>query len=282
MPIDQVPGTLLASGRLVHALKSAHPAGAIDEGSKVNSGLNTPTRRKPGPADAGRGIEKAVNELADYFTGGDFTPGDPLPAQAKLAKDFGLSLYAVRQALTQLRDIGVITTVKGGYSHLTEARPKHTLTRDFHDPTRHLRPTGPAQDLWRPASQVTAELFAIHERAPLHVKIQLCEHLITGLPVHTVRTVPADLIADIEPDPDPYGERADLIAAFGAIHGPLSATERHRVIRTPTGELRNNLALEPGAPALEHRRLTRSATGKLLMIESEITDGTAAEWEYPL
>jgi len=249
----------------------------------VNSGLNSAKApRKSGPSDAGRGIERAVSELTQHFTGGDFTPGDALPTRAELAKQFGLSVYAVRQALTQLKVLGVITTIKGGNPHLIEARPKHTVIRDFHDPFHYLEPTGLSENLWHPACQVRAELFAIHERAPLHIRVQLCEHRTTGKPVHTTRTIPADLIADIEPEPDPYGNRPDLIATLAERYGPLSATERCRVIPTPLDEIRTALGLEPGVPAFEQRRLTRAANGQLLMIESEISEGTAAEWEYPL
>jgi DNA-binding GntR family transcriptional regulator len=250
----------------------------------VNTGLNRApaTKRKPGPADAGRGSERAATELARYFTGGTFSPGDALPTRAELAEQFGLSLYAVRQGLALLKERGVITTLKGGHSTLTEARSKHVVTRDGHDPSRHLHPTGPANNLWQPASAVIAELFDIHDRAPLHIRQQLYQHRITGLPVCTARTVPADIIADIDPAPDAYGDRTALIKALTKNYGPLKMTERVRVIPHPLEETRTELGLDPEAPALEHRRLTRAASNRLLMIESEITDGTAAEWEYSL
>ena len=90
------------------------------------------------------------------------------------------------------------------------------------------------------------------------------------------------MIADLDPTPDPYGERATLIKAFTEHYGPLKTTERVRVIPHPLDELRTELELDPETPALEHRRLTRTASNRLLMIESETTDATAGEWEYPL
>jgi DNA-binding GntR family transcriptional regulator len=243
---------------------------------------STNTRRRSGPAAPRRGIDKAVSDLGRHFTTGTYGPGEVLPSIAELSKQFRLSVYTVREALKELEARGVITIINGTGSILNEARPKHTLPRDADDPTRHLHPTGPAHDLWQPASIVTAELFDIHDRAPLHIRHQLYQHRTTGLPVSAARTIPADVIADLDPAPDPYGERATLIEAFTEHYGPLKTTERVRVIPHPLDELRTELELDPEAPALEHRRLTRTASNRLLMIESETTDATAGEWEYPL
>lgn len=249
-----------------------------------NRAASRAARPKPKRARAnpGGGIAQATADLTRYLTGGQFNPGDTVPTEAELRERFGFTEYAVRGALKELRERGVIITAQGKRATLIDARPRHIVHRDSGDPARHLQPTGPAQDLWQTASIVTAELFDIHDRAPLYIRTQLCEHRTTGAPVLTTRTVPADVIADIEPAPDPYGDRTALLKALINRYGQLTATERCRILSNPLDETRTELGLGLAAPAVELRRLTRTATGRLLVTESEITDATAAEWEYPL
>jgi DNA-binding GntR family transcriptional regulator len=240
-----------------------------------------PKQPKRAPANLGDAVTQAVADLTRYLTSGEFNLGDTVPSEAELRERFGHSEYATRGALKKLRTNGLIVTAQGRRATLAEAKPRHTLTRDAGDPTRHLRPTGPADNHWRTADPVTAELFDLHDRAPVHISELICEHRTTGALVHTTRTVPVDVIADIESEPDPYGSRAGLLKAFTECFGPLSATERTRPIK-PVEAMRTALGLDPAALAVELRRLTRGESGRLLMIESEIVDATSAEWEYLL
>jgi DNA-binding GntR family transcriptional regulator len=254
----------------------------VDTASSSRS-TNRAARPKPRRASTNPGgaIAQATADLTRYLTGGEFNPGDTVPSEAELRERFGLTEYAIRGALKELRETGVIITAQGKRGTLRQAKPRHTLTRDAGDPNRHLRPTGPPENQWRTADPVTAELFDLHDRAPLYISDLVCEHRTTGALVHTTRTVPADVIADTNPEPDPYGDRAALLKSFAEHYGPLTTTERCRIIPNPIDKIRTAIGVET-APVLEIRRLTRSATGQPLMIESEITDATAAEFEYPL
>lgn len=246
----------------------------------VNTGPNT-TRRKTGPADAGRGIEQAAADISRYFTGGEFNPGATLPSRADLMQRFGLTEYTVRGALKLLQERGVIVTVRRGHSTLTDAKPAHTLSRDGDDPTRHLRPVGPARHTRLRATSVMAELFDIRDRAQLYVHTQPTEHRTNGARVLYVRTIPAEVLF-IDPEPDAFGDRAAIVKALTEHYGPLATVERVRFISNPTGDVRRDLEVEPETPVVQFRRLTRAATGRLLMIETEATDATSAEWEFRL
>lgn len=246
-----------------------------------NSATQAERQRKRGPADPGRAIERASAILARHFTAGHYNPGDTLPTRTELMERFGLTEYTVRGALKALNERGVIVTVRGGRSTLNEAKAAHILTRDADDPTRHLTPSAPPRNTRSEASTVTAELFDIRDREPLYISAQPSEYRTTGAPVLFTRAIPVEVLF-IDPTPDPYGNRVELIKALTGHYGTLEVTERHRVILKPTAEIRTDLDLKPGAPVIEHLRLTRATTGRLLMAETEIIDATSATWEYKL
>ena len=245
------------------------------------AGRTARPKPKRGPAP-GPGIPQATADLARYFTGGDFNPGDVVPSVAELREKFSLSQWAVRGALKELSERGVIVTAKGRRSTLAQAETRHTLVRDADDPTRHLRPIGEPHNIRQYANLVTAELFDVRDDSRLNIHEQTYEHRTTGTRVHTARTIPADVTFVIEPEPDPFGDRTELKTALAAHYGPLETRERYRFILKPTAEIRTDLELEPGTPVVEQRRFTRAATGRLLMVESEVTDATSAEWEHRL
>ncbi|WP_409314757.1 FadR/GntR family transcriptional regulator [Pseudomonas putida] len=51
--------------------------------------------------------------LRDAITTGELRPGDQLPPETQLAKSFGIALMTVRVALNALRDMGLLSTVRG-------------------------------------------------------------------------------------------------------------------------------------------------------------------------
>lgn len=244
----------------------------------VDSG---PTRRKPAPKPKPK-ADQAAADLQRFFTSGEFQPGALLPSEAELMQRFGLTRWTVREALEELRRRGAIVTDKGKGSTLREARAGHTLTRDADDPTRHLRPIKPAQPSRDRASAVTAELFDIRDRAPLYITEQLTEHRTTGARVFTIRTIPVEVLFPFEPEPDAFGDRTELIKALSEQYGPLAFYERTRFLLKPPPEVRTDLDLDPTTPVAEIRRLTRAATGRLLIVETEYAEATSAEWQYKL
>lgn len=55
-------------------------------------------------------VAKRVHEA---IVSGELRPGDRLPSEAELANGFGIALMTVRAALTALRDMGLLVTVRG-------------------------------------------------------------------------------------------------------------------------------------------------------------------------
>jgi hypothetical protein len=101
-----------------------------------------------------------------------------------------------------------------------------------------------------------AGLFGIEDRSPVYIREQAATNRETGAHVLTVRTVAVKPVMHIEPEPDPAGDRAELIAALEAHCGPLTTRIRFRYIATPPAEMAADLGLEPGVAVVEFRHLT--------------------------
>ncbi|MBB5539142.1 FadR/GntR family transcriptional regulator [Rhizobium giardinii] len=81
-------------------------------------------------------VAKRVHEA---IVSGELRPGDRLPSEFELAQGFGIALMTVRGALTALRDMGLLTTVRGRHGgnfiaedvgdRLAEAARKAPLNR---------------------------------------------------------------------------------------------------------------------------------------------------------
>jgi len=63
-------------------------------------------------------------ELALRSRLGDLTPGDPMPSDAELCREFGVSRMTARNAMTRLADEGLIVRVSGRGSYVAEP-PAH-------------------------------------------------------------------------------------------------------------------------------------------------------------
>jgi len=237
------------------------------------------TRPKARTSSALRRTDKAVADLYAYFRGGDFNPDDPLPPESELCERFNLTTYTLRQAFARLRGRGVIVTVNGKGSFLAHPNQRPVITRDPADPFRDLTPVGTRNDGLIRADLLTAVDFGIRAGDRTYVSNQRYRHAVTGQLVYYVRTLPLSAVYDIEPEPDAFGDRATLLITLAVHYGKLQTHTRYRVITYVDAELATELALDPGAPVIEHRRLIQTARGRLLMTENETTQVTPYDIE---
>jgi DNA-binding GntR family transcriptional regulator len=233
-------------------------------------------RRKPGPAK--RSGHEAADDIARYFSESGLAEGDKLPAEATLRELLGLSSYTLREALAELRETGVVVTVNGRGSFIGHGAARPAVLRDPANPYRDLTPIS-ASDTRFPAVPELAAVFGIAPRTRLYVKEEVCRHRITGALVRLTRKVPMPVLFGIEPAPDAYGDRADLTAALADRYGNLHYRVPYRVVANPAPEVRSDLELDPGIPVMEHRTLTCTTTGRVLMMETDTTPATSGEWE---
>jgi DNA-binding FadR family transcriptional regulator len=98
--------------------------------------MTAPTRKDGSKGDASidrtrPAYEEVASRLRTEIADGKLTPGDRLPAESKLAADFGVSRSTIREALRVLNSEGLIRTARGvsGGSFVTETEP--SATSDF-------------------------------------------------------------------------------------------------------------------------------------------------------
>ena len=75
--------------------------------------------------DTGRRADAVVRRLADGIALGILAPDEQLPSETELADTFGVSPVTVREALTILREQGLVATRRG--------RGGGSFVRDVHD-----------------------------------------------------------------------------------------------------------------------------------------------------
>lgn len=81
------------------------------------------TLRKLSPRDERPLYAQIMAILEQEITSGRLRPGDQLPTQEALSSHFGVSLAPVKQALRELEDRGVISTLQGRGTYVLDATP---------------------------------------------------------------------------------------------------------------------------------------------------------------
>ena len=75
--------------------------------------------------------QKISRELLLMIENGKFPPGSKLPTEMELADLFGVSRMPIREALSVLRAMGIISSQQGGGSYVEEVIPSsiaHTFS----------------------------------------------------------------------------------------------------------------------------------------------------------
>jgi len=67
-----------------------------------------------------RGADKIITAISTRLSNKTLKGGDRLPSEAKLCEEFNVSRTVVREAIQQLKAIGVVHTVTGSGSYITE------------------------------------------------------------------------------------------------------------------------------------------------------------------
>lgn len=76
------------------------------------------------PVQTGRLYEKIVEQIESHILGGQLQPGDKLPSELELARQFGVSRTAVREAMKALSHKGLIEVSAGRGTFVTDNIPK--------------------------------------------------------------------------------------------------------------------------------------------------------------
>lgn len=63
--------------------------------------------------------EWLADQIAERITSGDLAPNTPLPAERRLADDYGVSLGTAREATRLLRERGLVITLRSKGTYVT-------------------------------------------------------------------------------------------------------------------------------------------------------------------
>ncbi|MBR7824943.1 GntR family transcriptional regulator [Actinospica sp. MGRD01-02] len=215
--------------------------------------------------------EQIVSRLRTSLSDGSFPLGQPLPSEHELMERYGVSRNVVRAAISALRGQGLIYTVRGIGSFPSET--VRNIPRIPGDPWDTLIPTKDPFARRDYADAETAELFDVPKRMMMFITERPATREDTGQKVLTARVMPASVFFGIEPSPMPFEmTRAELVTLFNKHFGPLTEEYGFQAIGADPNQALE-LGVPKGAPLIEITRYTRSAEGRLLMTETEITTG---------
>ncbi|GGE31158.1 GntR family transcriptional regulator [Agaricicola taiwanensis] len=74
--------------------------------------------------------DRTAEILRDRIANGEFAPGDRLPSTTVLARDFGVSLGVIREALSRLKHDGLIESVQGAGSFVSKRGSQRAFRLD--------------------------------------------------------------------------------------------------------------------------------------------------------
>lgn len=231
-----------------------------------------------------RSLDDLKADLIAYISGGEFTVGMRLPSERDLMKRFGAGRHVLRHALDDLRAEGVIETEHGSGSRVLQPRPFYTELRTSGDPGQLIEPIDEPLEHRYEALPECAAMFGIEVADPLFYLEQKGRHRVTGTRVLITRYLPVEPWLELDPAPEPLGDRAALLKAFADHFGPLNASERVRYIDKPSAETLSMLGAditEP-YPVVEIRRYHRTRRGRPLMLETYTSRAGTLELQYEL
>ncbi len=217
--------------------------------------------------------------LASRIANGEWTADEPIPSEARLAREYGLSVGTVRKGVDGLVDEGLLERRQGSGTYVKAPSFDATLFRFFQwretDGTQLSIPS--SQLILRSASTAPAEAAEALGTSDV-IKIVRLRSL-SDLPVLFEEIyIPAARFAGFEELPD---------SAFGPLLYPLYFEQFGVFVKRATDDLSfgaasdpvaQKLQLQPGDPLAVIRRTAFDIEGS--PVEWRIARGSAAQFRY--
>lgn len=205
-----------------------------------------PSRRPPLP-----NYLRVERHLRGRIQSGALTPGDGIPSECDLARQFRLSRMTVRQALGRLVSEGLIVRHRRRGSFVAEPRLQHTSIFPSFEEEMRSRGATPGIGLlarrMEPASGKVAENLGLPEGGPVLVLERL--RLVDGKPVgYELRFLPERIGAALTEEEI---RSQPLVPAVRRILGRLHTDLALNVLAAPVGRREAKLlGVAPGDPVL--------------------------------
>ncbi|MFF2805685.1 GntR family transcriptional regulator [Streptomyces sp. NPDC058000] len=247
--------------------------------------------------------ERIADELRTAIRGGRLRPGDRLPAETKLAEEFGRSVPTVREALRALRDEGLIEKQHGIGNFVRRPRAlarrsnlRHQWEKDrARAPLERRAQTGATEhdtglrvgDLvfrarYREieATTAVAEALGVPEGTALLRRSYRTRCTVESAPFSLVTSyLVRDMIAgnpdllDETKEPWPGGSQSQL----HSVGIELDRVEERVTARPPTPEEAEELELPPGTSVLVLRKVSYDTDRRAVDVTDVILPGDRTE-----
>ena len=155
------------------------------------SGPSGPDRRRfifneQGPPTAGPAYLRIKAWVLAQISGGILNEGDPVPSEARLAMQFGVSRMTVNRAMRELRDEGVVVRVQGSGTFVARSKYESTVVaiRSIDEEIRsrgHVHRSEMQRRERCVADELLAEAFALPPGTALYHSVML--HFENGEPI---------------------------------------------------------------------------------------------------
>lgn len=196
--------------------------------------------------------------IKTHISAGTWKPGDPVPSEAALAAQFGISRMTVNRALRELTAEGMVTRVQGSGTRVAELhRISSRLTiRDIHEEVIERGHVHTTRVLMVEAEKASADLArSLGLRTGARVFHTMLVHLENGVPIqHEDRYVnPAAAPDFLETDFTLTTPTHHLLQ-----HAPLTEASYSIEACLPTAQEARQLRIKRGEPCLAMMRRTVS------------------------
>ncbi|WNV83853.1 GntR family transcriptional regulator [Umezawaea sp. Da 62-37] len=238
-------------------------------------------------------VAALTQTLRDRIAGGELAPGAPIPSEAELGVEFGLSRGTVRNAVAQLRAEGWIVSYhgKGSFVRANVDRPTHNHTRALvtqPDGTVTDVATDGTTDIGEPSQyrdQATADLaltLGVAEHSPVFVHDRLLADPAGRRQAHRLY-IPLTTAAQVPAlEENPFVTPQELYGILASAGHTLGWADYVRA-RVPGPDDVAALRIPEGGLLYVIRRVTRNAaTGAVLAVEETRTSAHDTQVEIPL
>lgn len=202
--------------------------------------------------------------LRQQIRDGDHPPGAPLPSEAQLGVDFGVSRITVRRALERLEKEGRIERHRGRGTFVRAGAQGSPVQASLSGSVENLVAMGLETEVrvlsleYLPAPPAVARTLGLAAGALCQKAVRI--RSLRGRPFsHLTTWVPEDIgrswnATDLEQTP--------LLVLLQKAGRPIARADQNISATLATPEIARALALDPGEPLLSIRRLVRDVDGR--------------------
>lgn len=208
--------------------------------------------------------QKVYDGLRGAIETGRYSPESRLPSESELCRKYGVSRPVVRRAIAELRNEGLVSTIKGSGAFVSDGRLEDdfvgTRSGFFDEMTskgRHLRTRVLAQELGAATSK-EAQRLVVRPGDPV-VRLERLRY-VDDVPTLLVwTTLPSALVPDLETAPL---EDASLYGTLRERYGllPYSAERWLEATKISTGDAWK-MSVEADTPVLGIESVVRGPNG---------------------